>query len=125
MGVTAVGLEATAGSGADSELEFVQAEVETLPVEAVPEDCMVPSDCPASNMAASTQPVAAVVGPVVLVVTEAVLGLEAVIGIALSYKRDFDQDWRLGQGLAVGERAAQARGAGTVVGMADDLVQRL
>jgi hypothetical protein len=57
--------------------------VEPLPVEAVAEEGVVPPNCPAQNMAASTQPVVAVVGPVVSVVTEAVPGVETAIGIAL------------------------------------------
>jgi hypothetical protein len=104
--VTAVvGLEAAAGFGADSELEFVPAEVEPLPVEALPGDSTVPSHCPAPDMAPSTPSVVGVgvVGPVVLVVTvtEVVLGVEAEIGIALPHKRDFDPDWCVGQDAAV------------------------
>jgi hypothetical protein len=99
VGVTAVGLEAAAGFGADSEFEFVPAEVEPLPVEAVPGDSTMASDCPAPDMAASTPSGVAVVGPVVLVVTEAVLGVEA--GIALPHKRYFDLDLRVGQDAVV------------------------
>ena len=100
VGVTVVGLEAAAGFGANSGLEFVQAEVESLPVEAVAEG-VVPPDCPAQNMAASTQPVVAVVGPVVPVVTEAVPGVQAAIGIALLHQRHFDLvDWPVGQDAA-------------------------
>ena len=100
---TAVGLEAGAGFGADSESEFVPAEGEPLPVEAVPGDSTMASDCPARDMAASTPSGVAVVGPVVLVVTEAVLGpgVEVAIGIALPRKRHFDLDWCVGQDAAV------------------------
>jgi hypothetical protein len=101
VGVIAVGLEAVAGFGADSEFEFVPAEGEPLPVEAVPGDSTMPSDCPALDMAASTLSGVAVVGPVVLVATEAVLGVEAAIGIALPHKRHFDLDWCVGQDAAV------------------------
>lgn len=99
VGVTAVGLEAAAGFGADSEFEFVPAEVEPLPVEAVPGDSTMASDCPAPDMAASTPSVVPVAGPAVLVVTEAVLGVEA--GIAPPHKRYFDLDLRVGQDAAV------------------------
>ena len=94
VAVAAVGLEAAAaGFGADSEFEFVQAEEELLVVEAAPGDSTMPSDCPVLDMAASTPSgVAAVVGPVVLVVAEAVLGVEAAIGIALPHKRSFGLD---------------------------------
>ena len=84
--VTAVGLETAGGFGANSELEFVQAEVEPLPVETVPDDSVIPPDCPGPDMAASTQPVVAVVP----VVTEAVPGVQAAIGIALLNQRHFD-----------------------------------
>ena len=99
--VTAVGLEAAAGFGADSEFEFVPAEGEPLPVECVPGNSKVPSDCPAPDMVASTPSGIVVVGPVALVVTEAVLGVEAAIGVALPHKRHFDQDWRVGQDAVV------------------------
>ena len=56
MGVTAVMVEAVAGYGADSEFAFVPAEVEPLPIEAVPGDSTMPSDCPALDMAANTLP---------------------------------------------------------------------
>ena len=36
-----------------------------------------------------------------LVVTEAVLVIEAAIGIALPHERHFDLDWRVGQDVAV------------------------
>jgi hypothetical protein len=99
--VTAIGLEAAAGFEADSEFEFVPAEGEPLPVEAVPGDSTMPSDCPAPDMAASTPSGVAVVGPVVLVVAEAVLGVEAAIGVVLPHKRHFDLDWRVDQDAAV------------------------
>ena len=51
MGVIAVGLEAAAGVGANWELEFVQAEVEPLPVETVAEEGVEPPDFPVQNMA--------------------------------------------------------------------------
>ena len=86
----AVGLEAAAGFGADSEFGFVPVEEEPRTVEAVPGGSTMPPDCPAPDMAASTP--AAVVGPVVLVVTEVVLGVDAVIGIVLPHKRHFDLD---------------------------------
>ena len=101
VGVTAVGLEAAAEFGADSEFEIVPAEGEPLPVEAVPGDSTMPSDCPAPDTTASTLSGVAVVGPVVLVVTEAVLGVEAAIAIALPHKWHFDLDWRVGQDAAV------------------------
>ena len=96
VAVTAVGLEAAAGFGAGSELEFVPAEGESLPVEAVPEDSTMASDRPAPDMVAST-PSGIVV---VLVVKEAVLGVAA-IGVALPHKRHFDLDWRVGQDAVV------------------------
>lgn len=99
--VAAVGLESAVGFGADSEFEFVPAEGQPLPVEAVPGDSMMPSDCPVPDMAASTPSGVAVVGPVVLVVMEAVPGAEAAIGIALPHKRNFGLDWRAGQDAAV------------------------
>ena len=94
VGVTAVGLEAVAGFGADSEFEFVPAEVERLPVEVVPGDSTMLLDCPALDMTASMPSgvAVAVAGPVVLVVTEAVLEVEAVIGVALPHKRHFGLD---------------------------------
>lgn len=99
VGVAAVGLEEAAGFEADLEFEFVLAEGD-LPVEAVPWDSTV--GCPALDMAASTLPeVAAVVGPVVLAVSEAVLGVETAIGIALRHKRHFYLDWCAGQDVAV------------------------
>jgi hypothetical protein len=98
VGVTAVGLEAAAGFGAGSEFEVVPAEGEPLPVEAVPGDSTVPSSCPAPDMAASTPSGVALV---VLVVTGAVPGVEAAIGIALPRKRHFDLDWCVGQDAAV------------------------
>jgi hypothetical protein len=98
VGVTAVGLEAAAGFGAGSEFEVVPAEGEPLPVEAVPGDSTVPSSCLAPDMAASTPSGVALV---VLVVTGAVPGVEAAIGIALPRKRHFDLDWCVGQDAAV------------------------
>jgi hypothetical protein len=91
--VTAVGLEAAAGFGVDLELELVPAEVEEpLLVEAVPEDSTVPWSCPGPDMAAGTLSGVAVEGPVAFVVTEAVLGVEAGVGIALWHMRHFDLD---------------------------------
>jgi hypothetical protein len=56
-------------------------------------------------MAASTPSgVAEVAGLVALAVTEAVIGVEAVIGIALPHKRHFDLDWCVGQDAAVYRR---------------------
>lgn len=105
VGVTAVGLGAAAGFGADSEFEFVPAEGEHRAVEAVPGDSTMSSDCPAPDMAASTPSgVAEVAGLVALAVTEAVIGVEAVIGIALPHKRHFDLDWCVGQDAAVYRR---------------------
>jgi len=101
VAVTAVGLEAAAGFGADSEFEFVPAEGEPPPVEAVPGDSTMPSNCPVLDMAASTPPEVALAGLVALVVTEAVLGVEAAIGIALPHKRHFDLDWCVGQDATV------------------------
>ena len=93
VAVTAVGLEAAAGLGVDLELELVPAEVEKpLLVEPVPEDSTVPWDCPGPDMAAGTLSGVAVEGPVELVVTEAVLGVEAAVGIALWHMRHFDLD---------------------------------
>jgi hypothetical protein len=98
VAVAAVGLEVAAGFGADSEFEFVPAEGEPL-VEAAPGDSTMPSDCPAQDMVASTPSgVEAVVGPVA---AEAVLGVEAAIGIGLPHTRHFDLDWRVGQDAAV------------------------
>jgi hypothetical protein len=107
VAVAAVGLEAAAGFGADSEVEFVPAEEEEpRAVEAVPGDSTMSSDCPAPDMAASTPSgVAAAVGPVAFVVTEAVIGVEAAAtGIALPHKRHFDLDWCVGQDAAVYRR---------------------
>jgi hypothetical protein len=101
VAVTAVGVEAAAGFGADSEFEFVPAEVEPLPVEAVPGDSTMLSDCPAPEMAASTPSGIGVVGLVALVVTEAGLEVEAAIVIALPRKRYSDLDWCVGQDAAV------------------------
>jgi hypothetical protein len=90
VGVTVAGLGAAAGSGADPEFEFVPAEGGPLPVGVAPEDSTVPSNCPALDMAARTPSGAGVVGPVALVATEAVLGVEAAFGVALPHKRHFD-----------------------------------
>jgi hypothetical protein len=99
VAVTEVGLEAAAGFGTGSEFEFVPAEVEPLPVEAVPGDSTMAPDCLAPDMAARTPPGVVVAGPVVVVVTEVVLGVEA--AIALPHRRHFDLDWRVGQDAAV------------------------
>ena len=96
VGVTAVGLGAAAGSGADREFESVPAEGELLLVGAVPGDSTMGwvQNCPALDKAAARTPSGAgVVGPVELVAeTEAVLGVEAAIGIALPHKRHCDLD---------------------------------
>ena len=92
-GVTAVGLEAAAGFGVDLELELVPDEVEEpLLVEAVPEDSTVPWNCLGLDMAAGTLSGVAREGPAAFVVTEAVLGVEAAVGIALWHMRLFDLD---------------------------------
>ena len=87
--MAAVGLGVAAGSGADPDFEFVLAEGVPLPVEAAPGDSTLASDCPAPDMAARTPPGAGVVGPVVHVATEAVLGVEAAFGAALAHRRHF------------------------------------
>lgn len=106
VGAAAVGLEAAVGFGADSEFEFVPAEGEPRAVEAVPGHSTVSSGCPAPDMVTASTPsgLAAVVAPVVLVVTEAVIGAAA-IGIVLPHKRHFDLDWCVRQDAAVYRRA--------------------
>ncbi len=113
LGVTVVGLEAAAGSGADQEFEFVPAEgEEPLLVEAVPGDSTMPSDCLAPDMAARTPSGAAAGGPVVLVVKEAVLGVEAAIVIlVLPHKRHYDLGLRRGGLDAAVYRQAKHLGA--------------
>ena len=88
--VAVVGPGVAAGSGADPEFEFVPAEGVPLPVEAAPADSTLPSDCPAPDMAARTPSGAEVVGPVVHVATEAVLGVEAAIEVVQPHRRHFD-----------------------------------
>jgi hypothetical protein len=88
--VTVVGPGVAAGSGADPEFELVPAEGVPLPVEAAPGDSKLASNYPAPDMAARTPSGAGVVGPVVHVATEAVLGVEAAFGVALPHKRHFD-----------------------------------
>jgi len=107
LGVTVVGLEAAAGSEADPEFEFVPAEgEEPLLVGAVPGDSTMPSDCLAPDMAARTPSGAAAGGPVVLVVKEAVLGVEAAIVIlVLPHKRHCDLGLRGGLDEAVYRQA--------------------
>ena len=81
---------------------FPAAEGEPLPVEAVPGDSTVlPRIVLRRIWLQSTPSGVAVAGLVVLVVTEAVPGVEAAIVIALPRKRHFDLDWCVGQDAAV------------------------
>jgi hypothetical protein len=107
LGVTVVGLEAAAGSVADPEFELVPAEgEEPLLVGAVPGDSTMPSNCLAPDMAAHTPSGVAAGGPVVLVVKEAVLGVEAAIVIlALPHKKHCDLGLRGGLDAAVYRQA--------------------
>lgn len=77
VGATAAGPVAAADSGADLETVSALVAAATLPVGIVPGDSMMPSYCPAADMAANMPSGAEVVDPVALVVMGAALEVEA------------------------------------------------
>lgn len=91
-----VGVGVGPGVAAGSGVGLVSAEGLPLPVWVAPGDGTMPSICPASDMAAHPPSEAWVVALVALVVTGAVLVVEAVFGVALTHERYLDLGRREG-----------------------------
>lgn len=91
VGATVAEPVAVVDSGADLEAVSALVAWEAPPVEIVPRDSMMPSHCPATNMAVSMPSGVGVVDPVELVVMGAVLGIEAAF-VAAQHKNHFAPD---------------------------------